>query len=69
VHYDVVLGAIGLFVESLLPAKFSVEEKAAWSRLLAVIKAVATGCYAARDAAAAGGDKEEGAGGEAASQA
>ena len=53
VHYDIVLGAITVFVESLLPARLGAHEKAAWGRVLGVVKAVAGQCYARRDEAAA----------------
>ena len=56
-HYDIVLGAISTFVEAQLPAGFTDSEKRAWSRVLAVIKAVAAQCYAARDAAAAAAER------------
>lgn len=46
VHYDIVLGAIAGFVESMLPARLSAQEKAAWSRVLAVIKLTAAPVYA-----------------------
>ena len=52
-HYDIVLGAITVFVESLLPARLGAHEKAAWGRVLGVVKAVAGQCYARRDEAAA----------------
>ncbi|KAI3435713.1 hypothetical protein D9Q98_001771 [Chlorella vulgaris] len=50
-HYDVVLGTIAAFVQSVLPKKrLEVEELAAWNRVLGVIKTAAEAFYAELEA-------------------
>ncbi|KAL4440247.1 hypothetical protein ABPG75_003248 [Micractinium tetrahymenae] len=53
VHYDIVLQTMAAFIESLLPVRFEAGQRAAWSRFMGAVKAVAAQCYAARNAAGA----------------
>ncbi len=53
VHYDVVLGAIAVFLGSLLGnEKLTAADREAWQKVLNIIKLVAKDCYHRRDAAA-----------------
>jgi hypothetical protein len=44
VHYDIVLGAVATYLETILD-KLTAEDKAAWKRVLDVIKHIAVGEY------------------------